>query len=273
MPGRARSNIGRRSRRTQNRANERANQSQEQRERQNAMNRERNARSRSRQSDEERRQDQEQERLRLQRHNAARNINPNVQRQRRAAQLNVNVPLNGAGFQYNNAIDYSLHKFVVIGAMNNVCRFCNALKFGSETPGMCCAAGKVRLPELQYPPEPLASLISGTTPESRHFLDNIQMYNSCFQMTSFGATNIISDNFMPTFKVISAKLLNFSQVPIHLLNILHRNYRYKDKSIIQLVHCYHSQMPIINFCKFISSATMKIKSKPVVHYLEVPDEG
>ncbi|XP_036338649.1 uncharacterized protein LOC118748385 [Rhagoletis pomonella] len=27
------------------------------------------------------------------------------------------------------------------------------------------------------------------------------MYNSCFQMTSFGATNIIRDNFMPTFKI------------------------------------------------------------------------
>lgn len=117
---------------------------------------------------------------------------------------NVNVDLEGAGFRYNNAIDYSLHKFVVIGEMDKVCQYCNAFKFATETPGMCCASGKVRLQELQYPPEPLATLLSGTTRESKHFLDNIQMYNSCFQMTSFGATNVIKDNFMPTFKVISA---------------------------------------------------------------------
>lgn len=169
MPRRARADIGRRSRGTQNRSNERENQSQEQREQDIANTRERVARSRS-----DRRPT---------------SINQNVQR--RAAQIYVNVALNGAGFRYNHAIDYSLHKLVVIGGMNKECQHCNALKFHNETPGLCCASGKVRLPEIQYPPEPLATLISGTTPQSKHFLDNIQMYNSCFKMTSFGATNVI----------------------------------------------------------------------------------
>lgn len=194
MPRRVRANIGRRSRRTQNRSNERRNASQEQNENRNQIERERLSRSRSGHSPQERAEHNEQDRLRMQ---------GNRQRQRRAAQTHVNVALNGAGFRYNNAIDYSLHKFVVIGAMDKVCQYCNAFKFGTETPGICCASGKVRLPDLQYPPEPLATLLSGTTPVLRHFLDKIQMYSSCFQMTSFGVTIVIRDNFMPTFKVIS----------------------------------------------------------------------
>ncbi|XP_075465454.1 uncharacterized protein LOC142499645 [Ascaphus truei] len=43
---------------------------------------------------------------------------------------------------------------------------------------------------------------SGTTSESKHFLQNIRKYNSCFQMTSFGATSIGEQiGFKSTFKV------------------------------------------------------------------------
>lgn len=108
---------------------------------------------------------------------------------------------NNAAFRYNHEIDYSSHSSVIIGAMNAVCTHCQAFKFKNETPGMCCADGKVRLPELNCPPEPLLSLVSCATAESRHFLTNIRKYNACFQMTSFGATKIIRDSFMPTFKV------------------------------------------------------------------------
>ncbi|UYV69075.1 hypothetical protein LAZ67_6002284 [Cordylochernes scorpioides] len=62
-------------------------------------------------------------------------------------------------------------------------------------------SGKVKLPDLRSPPEPLLTLVSGETSQSKHFLKNIRKYNSCFQMTSFGATNIASANYMPTFKV------------------------------------------------------------------------
>ncbi|UYV75155.1 hypothetical protein LAZ67_12002687 [Cordylochernes scorpioides] len=38
---------------------------------------------------------------------------------------------------------------------------CGAQKFKNETPGMCCAGGKVKLPDLRSPPEPLLTLVSG----------------------------------------------------------------------------------------------------------------
>jgi hypothetical protein len=65
------------------------------------------------------------------------------------------------------------------------------------------------LAPLVPPPEPLRSLVSGTENDSTHFLTNIQKYNSCFQMTSFGATHVVRDNFMPTFKVIAKPLFIF----------------------------------------------------------------
>jgi hypothetical protein len=66
---------------------------------------------------------------------------------------------------------------------------------------MCCASGKVKLPELHSPPEPLSTFLSGVTRVSKHSLENICKYNSCFQMTSFGATNVVRENYMPTFRV------------------------------------------------------------------------
>ncbi|XP_018787196.1 PREDICTED: uncharacterized protein LOC108967951 [Bactrocera latifrons] len=78
-----------------------------------------------------------------------------------------------------------------------------AAMFREETAGMCCSSGKVKLPALEPPPEPLHSLLTGESPTSKHFFQNIQAYNSCFQMNamlSFGATKIIRDPFM-TFKI------------------------------------------------------------------------
>jgi len=75
-------------------------------------------------------------------------------------------------------------------------------KFNSETPGMCCANGKVVLPPIPAAPEPLAPLLAGTRNDSRDFLANVMRYNACFQMTSFGATQECNDDgWMPTFKV------------------------------------------------------------------------
>lgn len=104
-----------------------------------------------------------------------------------------------AAFNYNSQIDYSMYGY--IGMMDAICPHCDAANFPGETPGICCANGKVRLPALETPPEPLYSFIFGTSQASKHFLSHIQQYNSAFQMTSFGATKIIRDNFMPTFKV------------------------------------------------------------------------
>lgn len=112
------------------------------------------------------------------------------------------VILTLAAFRYDCTIDYSSHPLVRIGPMNDVCEHCGALKFAAETRGLCCLNGKVKLPVLTPPPEPLYSLLRGETPESRHFLANAQKYNCCFQMTSFGANIIQEHGFNPTFKVI-----------------------------------------------------------------------
>ncbi|XP_041451342.1 uncharacterized protein LOC121404970 isoform X1 [Drosophila obscura] len=130
--------------------------------------------------------------------------------------------LQGVAFAYSNITNHASHRQIKIGPMNDRCRHCQALKFKGEADGMCCASGKVKLPELGSPTQPLSTLLNGLTPESNHFLNNIRKYNSSFffffsffnhflnnirkynssfQMTSFGATNIIRDNFMQTFKI------------------------------------------------------------------------
>ena len=102
-------------------------------------------------------------------------------------------------FRYIPVDDYN--RCVQIGTMSKICPYCKALKFNSETMGMCCTSGKVKLPQLVAPLEPLKTLITGTMSESKRFLSNIRKYNSCFQMTSFGAQIENQDQFMPTFKV------------------------------------------------------------------------
>lgn len=70
-----------------------------------------------------------------------------------------------------------------------------------ESKGMCCSNGKVRLDPIQSTPFPLNTLLQGETNDSKHFMDKICQYNSIFSMTSFGATKIEGDHFMPTFKI------------------------------------------------------------------------
>ena len=117
----------------------------------------------------------------------------------RAARWTV---LEDAAFRYNPANNYDNYPQFNIRRMDNVCSYCGALKWNAEASSMCCSGGEVKLPALRPPPEPLESFMSGTTFRSKHFLENIRRYNSCFQMTSFGATNEVCESgFMPTFKV------------------------------------------------------------------------
>lgn len=123
--------------------------------------------------------------------------------------VTAQTKLRNIGFYYNSTYDYSSHQLVAIGTMDFICEHCGALKFKNETSGLCCLNGKVVLPPLNPPIGILHALVSGTTAESKHFLDKIQTYNSLFQMTSFGATDVIKDNFMPTFQVnLSNCMLN-----------------------------------------------------------------
>ena len=110
--------------------------------------------------------------------------------------------MEGEAFQYDPTKNYDGHSLLHIGQMTDLCSHCNAYKWAGEAPGMSCSSGKVKLPALELPPEPLESLMSATTTRSKHFLENIRKYNSCFQMTSFGASSEVCEpGFMPTFKV------------------------------------------------------------------------
>lgn len=79
----------------------------------------------------------------------------------------VNVDLNRAAFEYDSAIAYKDLRCIDIGSLSVACQHCNALKFQSETPGLCCAGGKVKLPVLTHPPEPLYSFLYGNTIQSK----------------------------------------------------------------------------------------------------------
>lgn len=199
-----RSNIGARSRNARRLANIRASESEHQRIQRRETNKVRTANARAMRSQQERADDMETNRVVIARRRAIidqsqRNLNERVARRRREAASN----LNREAFHYDETIDYSSLQCVNIGTLSNICQHCNAVKFPKEPPGLCCVNGKVRLPALAAPPEPLRTLLSGVGQESNHFLANIQKYNNCFQMTSFGASHIVHDNFMPTVKVIS----------------------------------------------------------------------
>ncbi|GIY75899.1 hypothetical protein CDAR_250161, partial [Caerostris darwini] len=56
--------------------------------------------------------------------------------------------------------------------MDQICRYCQALKFRYEPPGMCCSLGKVVLLNLLSPPEPLQLLLA-VSPQLRN--DNLQI--------------------------------------------------------------------------------------------------
>ena len=105
----------------------------------------------------------------------------------------LNTP--GDALRYNNDLDYSL--LSNIGAMADTqCRRCGAKKWKREPDGMCCPAKQrwERYPQLQEPEDPLKTLFKAETADSKHFLENIDGYNNCFSMTSFGADKRVSDN-------------------------------------------------------------------------------
>jgi len=96
------------------------------------------------------------------------------------------------------------------------------MKF-KEAPRMCCVSGEVKLSEHEQPKGPLKNLLNGINDDS----NSIKKYNSCFQMTSFGA-NVIAKHFMRTFK-IQAQIYNKAGF-----------------------FCFLFPAMIINFSKFIS---------------------
>ncbi|XP_071578043.1 uncharacterized protein [Temnothorax nylanderi] len=102
---------------------------------------------------------------------------------------------------YDPDVAYETESIIALGTMSHKCKYCNALKWKEESPGMCCNNGKVQLASLEPLPEPLYSLVMGRHPEHVHFMNNIRKYNGCFSMTSFGGKQVLQDGFIPTFKV------------------------------------------------------------------------
>ena len=105
---------------------------------------------------------------------------------------------NFPAFRYNPGNE---HQGARIGSMSATCPYCMAKKWPTEPPGMCCANGKVNIPLLGPPPEPLGALLTNDTPLAKEFRKKIRTYNSCFVMTSFQAHTLVELGFMPTFKV------------------------------------------------------------------------
>ncbi|GFQ83182.1 ATP-dependent DNA helicase PIF1 [Trichonephila clavata] len=74
-----------------------------------------------------------------------------------------------AAYFYNPSIDYKSDTSCILGPMSISCQFCDAMKFKGEAPGLCCSGGKVHLPVLRDPPEPLHTLLSS---DSIYFIDS-----------------------------------------------------------------------------------------------------
>jgi len=61
--------------------------------------------------------------------------------------------------------------------------------------------GKVVIHQFEDLPDLIKSLIDNSHPLSKYFFHNSRWYNTLFQMTSFGANEIVEGNLMPTFKI------------------------------------------------------------------------
>ncbi len=83
-----------------------------------------------------------------------------------------------------------------LGEMTTVCGKCGTLHFLEECAAsslctnpqftLCCAQGKVRLPPLAPPPEPLRRLLIGNEADAKDFRQRIRSYNNALAFTSVG---------------------------------------------------------------------------------------
>jgi len=53
--------------------------------------------------------------------------------------------------------------------------------------GKCCLSGKIELPKLEPPPQPLRGLLEGDQPQAKNFHSDIRQYNMALSFTSLGA--------------------------------------------------------------------------------------
>ncbi|HIG60317.1 MAG TPA: hypothetical protein EYQ22_05460 [Gammaproteobacteria bacterium] len=106
------------------------------------------------------------------------------------------------GAQVKAALNYSPQDFIRpidIGRMDKVFTHCDALRFQNEPESICCCNGKVKLDPIPDLPPQLRELFLG--PRNSHFLQNIRIYNSAFQMTSFGCKEARLPGWNPSFRI------------------------------------------------------------------------
>lgn len=58
-----------------------------------------------------------------------------------------------AAFHYDLKSDYGADKSLTIVEMTIICHYCKALKYSVEPTGLCCAGGKIKLPQLALLPD------------------------------------------------------------------------------------------------------------------------
>jgi hypothetical protein len=84
-----------------------------------------------------------------------------------------------------------------LGEMTIVCGKCDAIHFLEERVAssscanlqftLCYAQGKVTLPPLAPPPEPLRRLLTGKETDAKDFHQHIRSYNNALAFTSFSS--------------------------------------------------------------------------------------
>jgi hypothetical protein len=85
-----------------------------------------------------------------------------------------------------------------LGSLEHACIYCKALFWHRETSRvlpcgapyypLCCHRGRVQLPPVKNPPEPLRSFLHPNSgPEGKDFRENIRSYNSVLAFSSMGA--------------------------------------------------------------------------------------
>ena len=101
-----------------------------------------------------------------------------------------------------------------LGHMDVTCPDCGALHWLSEklsssskrNPrfGTCCSKGRVHLPALEAPPEPLRTLFTSNDSNSKSFREDIWKYNQALAFTSLGVMEDHSINQgrgQPVFRI------------------------------------------------------------------------
>ena len=125
-------------------------------------------------------------------------------RNSRQSIFEINREGSSADLDLPKAFLYNINSFqneCFIGELSNICSKCKAVRFPNELPSICCSNGKINLQPFPDPPPELKALISGSSDTSDHFLENIRLYNNCFQLTSMGYTNATLNGWNPQFRV------------------------------------------------------------------------